>query len=184
MTVKIIALCGSLRAASINKTLLQAACKVAPKHGAELSLFDGLGRLPIFNPDNEDTPNNAVSDFRNALQGADAILIASPEYAHGVTGAIKNALDWVVASGEFMQKPVAALNASGRATIAQAALIETIRTMDARIIDRACATIPLNGKNFGVDDILHDPESRTKLDDALGFLVAATTKDASSAYTD
>lgn len=182
MTVKIIALCGSLRAASINKTLLQAACKVAPTHGADLRLFDGLGDLPIFTPDDEDTKNKAVSDFRNALRGADAILIASPEYAHGVTGAIKNGLDWVVASGEFMQKPVAALNASGRATIAQAALIETIRTMDAHIIDAACATIPLNGKNFKVDDILNDPESRKKLDNALGLLVASITKGAQQEY--
>lgn len=182
MTVKIIALCGSLRAASINKILLQAACKVAPTHDADLHLFDGLGDLPIFNPDDEDIPHKAVLDFRKALQGADAILIASPEYAHGVTGAIKNALDWVVASGEFMQKPVAALNASGRATIAQTALIETIRTMDARIINAACATIPLNGKNFGVEDILHDPESRKKLDDALGLLVAAITQNAQQEY--
>jgi len=184
MTVKIIALCGSLRAASINKTLLQAACKVAPTHGADLRLFDGLGELPIFNPDDEDNPNNAVSDFRNALQRADAILIASPEYAHGVTGAIKNALDWVVATGEFMQKPVAALNASGRATIAQAALIETIRTMDARIIDAACVIIPLNGKNFGVDDILNDRESRQNLDGALGLLIKAVTADTPQAYSD
>ncbi|MEQ9566742.1 MAG: NAD(P)H-dependent oxidoreductase, partial [Pseudomonadales bacterium] len=108
---------------------------------------------------------------RTALQRSDAILIASPEYAHGVTGAIKNALDWVVASGEFMQKPVACLNASGRATIAQAALIETIRTMDARIIDNACLTIALNGKNFTVNDILTDSESSAKLETVLGLLV-------------
>ncbi|MEQ9346481.1 MAG: NADPH-dependent FMN reductase [Thalassospira sp.] len=171
MTSQILALCGSLRAASINKTLLLAAQKSAARHDADITLYDGLGNLPVFNPDNEDTHNIYVNDFRTALQRSDAILIASPEYAHGVTGAIKNALDWVVASGEFMQKPVACLNASGRATIAQAALIETIRTMDARIIDDACVTIALNGKNFTVEDILTDPESSAKLETVLGLLV-------------
>ncbi|AXO14804.1 NADPH-dependent FMN reductase [Thalassospira indica] len=172
MTFHITALCGSLRQASINRTLLQAAQKVASPHGATIHLFDGLGHLPIFNPDNEDTDDRNVAAFRDTLRRADAVLIASPEYAHGVTGAIKNALDWVVASGEFMQKPVACLNASGRAKIAQAALIETIRTMDARIIIDACITIPLNGKNFDVDDILRDPSSLTLLETALRHLTA------------
>ena len=172
MTLHITALCGSLRQASINRTLLQAAQKVASPHGATVHLFDGLGHLPIFNPDNEDTDDRNVAAFRDALRRADAVLTASPEYAHGVTGAIKNALDWVVASGEFMQKPVACLNASGRATIAQAALIETIRTMDAHIVTDACITIPLNGKNFDVDDILRHPPSRSLLETALRHLTA------------
>lgn len=173
MTLKIIALCGSLRTGSINKTLLKAAQKVAHFRGAKIDIFEDLGTLPIFNPDHEDTDNIHIRSFRTALRDADAALVASPEYAHGVTGAIKNALDWVVASGEFMQKPVACLNASGRATIAQAALIETIHTMDARIIEKACLTIPLNGKNFGVSDILEDDDSRRLLDRALDALISA-----------
>ncbi|MBO6807410.1 NADPH-dependent FMN reductase [Thalassospira sp.] len=174
MTFYITALCGSLRQASINRTLLNAARHVASPHNATIHLFDGLGHLPIFNPDNEDTDDGNVAAFRAALHRADAVLIASPEYAHGVTGVIKNALDWVVASGEFMQKPVACLS---RATIAQAALIETISTMDARIVTDACITIPLNGKNFGVDDVVQDTSSRDLLDRALGNLTAAIPTD-------
>jgi len=177
MTFHITALCGSLRQASINRTLLNAARQVASSHNATIHLFDGLGHLPIFNPDNEDTDDGNVAAFRAALRRADAVLIASPEYAHGVTGVIKNALDWVVASGEFMQKPVACLNASGRATIAQAALIETISTMDARIVTDACITIPLNGKNFDVDDVVQDTSSRDLLDRALANLTAAIPTD-------
>lgn len=174
MTFHITALCGSLRANSINRTLLKAAEEIASIYGADVHLYDELGSLPIFNPDHEDCKDHAVAAFRDALRTSDAVLIASPEYAHGVTGAIKNALDWVVASGEFMQKPVACLNASGRATIAQAALIETIHTMDAKIIENACLTIPLNGKNFGVTDILNDEASRSLLHRALDRLIAAS----------
>ncbi|WP_165792278.1 NADPH-dependent FMN reductase [Thalassospira lohafexi] len=166
----VLAICGSLRAQSINRTLLLAAQKCGQAHGLEIHLYDGLGNLPIFNPDNEETPPKSVLDFRAKLAQSDAVLIASPEYAHGVTGAIKNALDWVVASGEFMQMPVAAINASGRATIAQAALIETIRTMDANIIEQACLTIALNGKNYSAEDILNDPETVGLLDQSLGVL--------------
>jgi NAD(P)H-dependent FMN reductase len=171
----VLAICGSLRAQSINRTLLLAAQECSSNHDLHITFYNGLGSLPIFNPDHEETDDVAVTAFRTALRDCDAVLIASPEYAHGVTGAIKNALDWVVASGEFMQKPVACLNASGRATIAQAALIETICTMDARIIKDACLTIPLNGKNFSPSDILADQESRSLLDRALGYLGAAIT---------
>lgn len=170
MTFQVLSLCGSLRAASINRTLLRAAERRGANHGLAIRLYDGLGSLPIFNPDNEENPADTVIEFRSQLKQSDAVLIASPEYAHGVTGAIKNALDWVVASGEFMQMPVAVLNASGRATIAQAALIETIRTMDASIIDTACATIALNGKNYSADDILNDPDTAGLLDRSLGLL--------------
>lgn len=169
----VLAICGSLRAASINRKLLLAAQKIAPEAGLEITLYEGLGTLPIFNPDDEGNEPQSVLDFKNQLRQADGVLIASPEYAHGVTGAIKNALDWTVASGEFMSMPVVALNASGRATIAQAALIETVGTMDATILHDADLTIALNGKNYAPDDILADEGTRAPLLRALTMLAAA-----------
>ena len=169
----VLAICGSLRQASINRTLLQAAQKLAPETGLAITLFEELGTLPIFNPDDEGREPQNVLDFKNQLKRADGVLVASPEYAHGVTGAIKNALDWTVASGEFMSMPVVALNASGRATIAQAALIDTIDTMDATILHDACVTIALNGKNYATDDILADETTRHPLQQALTMLAAA-----------
>lgn len=169
----VLAICGSLRQASINRTLLQAAQKLAPETGLAITLFEGLGTLTIFNPDDEGREPQNVLDFKNQLKRADGVLVASPEYAHGVTGAIKNALDWTVASGEFMSMPVVALNASGRATIAQAALIDTISTMDATILHDACVTIALNGKNYATDDILADETTRHPLQQALTMLAAA-----------
>lgn len=183
MTIRVLAISGSLRKASINTTLLRAAQIAAPAQGIDITLYQGLGNLPIFNPDLEGVEDQAVLDFRANLTDADGILIASPEYAHGVTGAIKNALDWVVASGEFMSKPVVALNASGRATIAQAALIDTIGTMDANILHEACVTIALNGKGYSEADILDDPETAAPLHSALKVLRHAIIAKADDANT-
>jgi NAD(P)H-dependent FMN reductase len=97
--VRILAVCGSLQAKSANLALLHAAVAVAPK-GVEMILFDGLRHLPHFNPDTEEPP--AVRDWRKALAGSDAVLIASPEYGHSLPGALKNGIDWVIGSGECL----------------------------------------------------------------------------------
>src|SRR5438105_3467377 len=115
--MRILTISGSLRSASSNTTLLRAAAALAPE-GVEIILYDGLGDLPHFNPDLEEANLPSVMDFRARLRAADGVLISSPEYAHGVPGVMKNALDWVVGSGEFVDKPVALLNASPRSTYA------------------------------------------------------------------
>lgn len=81
----------------------------------DVELFGDLRNLPLFNPDIEATQLAVVARFRERLIAADAVIIASPEYAHGVTGSIKNALDWMVGCEAFVNKPVALLNASPRA---------------------------------------------------------------------
>ena len=114
--LRMLAMSGSLRHVSSNTALLRTAVQLAPV-GVELSVYAELGIIPPFNPDlDTDAPPAAVSRFRAALQASDALLISSPEYAHGVSGVLKNALDWVVGSGELVDKPVALLNASSRAT--------------------------------------------------------------------
>jgi chromate reductase len=131
--MKIIAICGSLRAQSSNLALLRAAAKVAP----EVVLYDGLGSLPHFNPDDDvegATPPPAVAELRKLLAEADGILISSPEYAHGVPGSLKNALDWLVSDGALVDKPVALINASPvGGEFARDALVETLTTMNWRV---------------------------------------------------
>src|SRR5579872_2146108 len=126
---KILAISGSLRQASSNSALLRAA-KTLTNAQAAISLCNSLGALPLFNPDIENHPPTSVTYFRSQIATSDAILIASPEYAHGITGALKNALDWVVGSGEFFQKPVAVLNATARSSHAYESLKEILKTMD------------------------------------------------------
>jgi NAD(P)H-dependent FMN reductase len=140
--LRILAISGSLRTTSSNTALLRAAIALAPE-GVGITVYGGLGDLPHFNPDLEGSEPSSVIDFRAQLHISDGILISTPEYAHGVPGVLKNALDWVVGSGELVGKPVALLNASPRATYAQASLRETLTTMDARIVPEASLTVPL-----------------------------------------
>jgi chromate reductase len=139
--VRVLAISGSLRRASSNGALVRAAVRLAPA-GVELSIYGELADIPPFNPDldTEDVPV-AVSRFRAALQASDAVLISSPEYAHGVPGVLKNALDWLVRSGELIDKPIAVINASARATYAHASLCETLTTMSGCVIEDASITI-------------------------------------------
>jgi chromate reductase, NAD(P)H dehydrogenase (quinone) len=154
--LNVLGLCGSLRAASINAALLRAAARLAPAPMA-ISLFDPVGRLPLFNPDLEIDPPTPVRQLREAVAHADALLIASPEYAHGVTGTIKNALDWLVSFEPFVHKPVVVWNASPRAHHADDALRETLRTMSADIVDPASVSIALLGAQLGEDGMVASP---------------------------
>jgi chromate reductase, NAD(P)H dehydrogenase (quinone) len=154
--MKILGLSGSLRAASNNSMLLRAAAKLAPPR-IEVSIFQGLGELPLFNPDLEARPPANVTTFYRAVAEADALLIASPEYAHGVTGTIKNALDWLVGFEPFASKFVAVLNTSPRAYHADLALRETLQTMAAVIVESASISIPLLGADLDESAIVGTP---------------------------
>jgi chromate reductase, NAD(P)H dehydrogenase (quinone) len=170
--IRILAISGSLRRASSNTALLDAAVKFAPA-GVTVDRYKALGDIPPFNPDLEGAEPAAVLGFRSELRAADAVLISSPEYAHGISGVLKNALDWVVGSGEFSGKPVAIFNASPRATLAQESLAEVIRTMDARLIVAAGVSVPLLGRKPDADAIFADENIRQLVEPAIRNLVAA-----------
>ena len=150
--MNVLALCGSLRAASMNRMLLEAGARVAAPH--RVDIFAGIGALPLFNPDLEADLPAPVRALHAALERADALLIASPEYAHGVTGVLKNALDWLVSFPPFVDTPVAIFNASPRSVHADAALRETLVTMSANLVTDACLALPLRGTGPTVDSIV------------------------------
>lgn len=91
------------------------------------------------------------------LQAADGVVFSTPEYAHGVPGALKNSLDWVVGSGELVGKPVVLFNASPRGTYAQASLTETLTVMSARLVPEASIKLQLLGKPLDARQIAADP---------------------------
>jgi chromate reductase len=134
--MKVLAIPGSLRATSSNAALLRAAIGVAPP-GTEVLLHDGLGELPHFSPDLDVDPvPPAVAALRAQIGAVDALAISSPEYAHGMPGSLKNALDWLVSAFEPIDKPVLLISASpGGAAHAHAQLLEVLRTMSMRVID-------------------------------------------------
>jgi chromate reductase, NAD(P)H dehydrogenase (quinone) len=173
--MRLLAISGSLRRASTNTAALEALARLAPE-GVKALVYRDLAKLPPFNPDDdvEDKPKpEPVETLRSLVGASDALIIAAPEYAHGVPGVLKNALDWLVASETFAGKPVALLNASPRAFHAQASLRETLATMAARILPEAFAELSLAGKLVTADEILADPGNARRLKDALAALIRA-----------
>jgi chromate reductase len=171
--MKIIAISGSLRATSLNTSVLQAASRLAPA-GVGIEIFEGIGNLPFFNSDLDgDRLPREVAEFRAVIGAADGLLISSPEYARGVAGVMKNALDWLVASFEFPNKPVALINTSPRATHALAALTITLETMSARLVQDASITLPLLGTTNDAASIGANAEFAAPLRNALERYVAA-----------
>lgn len=171
--MRLLSLCGSLRAKSSNRTLLEGAAALTPD-GVTLAIFEGLADLPHFNPDIEDENQPAsVTAFREALSKADGVIISTPEYAHGVPGALKNALDWVVGTSELVEKPIALFNASPRSTYAVAHLSETLVVMSAHLVDDAHVTVQMAGRELPEGGIAADEELAPILREALARFVAA-----------
>jgi NAD(P)H-dependent FMN reductase len=171
----ILAISGSLRAASSNTTVLQALAALAPA-GVTIALYEQLASLPYFNPDLDqegDTSPTSVAELRAQIGRADGLVICSPEYAHGVPGVLKNALDWLVSSLEFPGKPVALINISPRSTFAQASLAETLTTMSAALIVDPAFTIALPRERRDVAGMLADPDIAQALRAAIGVFIQA-----------
>ena len=165
--LQLLAISGSLRNISTNTALLRAACQVAPS-GIHIKLYNGMDRLPHFNPDIDVEPfPDTATLLRDAVTRADGVLIACPEYAHSVPGSMKNLLDWLVGSPAIVNKPVALLNAAPRASIAQAQLAETLRTMSAWLVSDASITLPIAGSGLNAEGIAAHPDIAPRLRAAL-----------------
>lgn len=137
-TINILAISGSLRPNSSNNAVLTAAAKYFPPH-VRMTIYDGIGLLPHFNDSKDPAPE--VIDFRNQLAAADGVLISSPEYAFGIPGTLKNALDWTVSSGEFVNKPLALITAATGGNNAHAALLLTFKALAANLAEDATLLI-------------------------------------------
>jgi chromate reductase len=178
--MRILAISGSLRAASANTGLIEALALVASS-GTEVVVYRDLGALPPFNPDlDDDTPPAAVLELRRQIGLCDGLVICSPEYAHGVAGTMKNALDWLVASLEFAGTPVALINASPHSEFAQPQMRETLVVMSGDVVDAASLTIPLQGGKMTPAQIAAEPAMAARLRAALDALVDHARKASTS----
>ncbi len=170
--IRVLAISGSLRARSSNRELLRAAESI----GGVAFAFDhleSLDQLPHFNPDLDiegAVPPAAVDALRRTVGAADVLLISSPEYAHGVPGSLKNALDWLVSGPEMVGKPFALLNASGRSHFAHASIAETLRTMSALPVSGGDVVVPIDGRRLTADAIVADAELASIIRGALGAI--------------
>lgn len=164
---RVLGISGSLRSQSTNSLFLRAMAWACPDT-VSFKIYPDLGRIPIFNPDDEAEPGHVVTEWREMLLGADMILLASPEYVHGVPGAIKNAFDWIASSGELMGKLLAFPNVSARASIAHAQLAETLHILGTRKVE-ACspkATLdePLILPDQDVEGVLSHPLTGSRIE--------------------
>lgn len=171
--MNLLAIAGSLRTASINAAFCRAAARLAPP-GMDIAVYSGLGALPLFNPDLEAAPPDGVRDLRTRIAASDALLIASPEYAHGISGAMKNALDWLVSFEGFAGKPVALVNVAPRAFHAHDALWEVLTTMSATIVVEASAPIPLLGGCVTEEAMVRSSDCAPRIRSALTALCNAS----------
>jgi chromate reductase len=169
--MKILAVSGSLGRKSSNTELLRAARQLCVGD-AEVVIYQGLRDIAPFDPDLEDhDAPQPVKDFRELIRSADGVVISSPEYAHGVSGVLKNALDWTVSTGDFYDKPVAVLNASPRATIALEAMKENLRTMGSKLLDEASITVSVMSRRLDANEIATDAEIAAAVRGAMAALV-------------
>ncbi|RUV18187.1 NADPH-dependent FMN reductase [Mesorhizobium sp. M7A.F.Ca.MR.245.00.0.0] len=165
--LNILAISGSLRTASTNSALIAALARNAPP-GCRVTVYDGLGCLSIFNPDDEGerTPLEA-SELIDAVSRADGVIVSCPEYAHGVPGGLKNGLDWLVSRDAAVAKPAMLAHASPRSLFARAALAEIMRTMSFALCDDVLEIALLGKKPPEVAGILDEPGNRQAMHDAL-----------------
>ena len=176
--MQLLAISGSLRRASTNSALLRALAENAPD-GITIEICDLIGELPIFNPDNEgDLTPPAVEAFGRSIRDADGLIISCPEYAHGIPGGIKNALDWMVSRDEIPNKPVMLVRASTRSDYALSALREVLRTMSLRLMPEVGFSVHLLGKVAErMEETLSAPEVRDRMHQAIkdfsGWITAA-----------
>src|SRR5215813_1966483 len=176
--MRIIALCGSLRLRSSNRALLLAAQKHAPE-GMDVAIFESIRDLPHFDPDldgldrdPEDRPEGVLR-LRRELAASDAMLISTPEYAHGLPGSLKNALDWLVSDPIMVGKPVALIYGStGEANYAQESLKEILTTMSAVVVHDAIVSVPAVRSKIDDDGTVSDPETASRIEIALNKLTA------------
>jgi chromate reductase, NAD(P)H dehydrogenase (quinone) len=177
---KLLLISGSLRGGSTNSATLRTAVALAPA-GVEATIYDGMGRLPHFNPD-DDPPDGVglhseVAALRTALAGAAALLLSTPEYAGALPGSFKNLLDWSVGGGQTYEMPVAWINVSGAAAPSGGAdahdsLRKVLGYTGAVIVEEACVRVPLARGDVGEDGLVTQGEAREKIVEAVVALDA------------
>jgi len=170
MKKNITTICGSTRQNSTNHKLLKAIGDFFTDD-LQFNMYEGLGSLPHFNPDSNEKTIAEVIQFKQLLNAADGIIICTPEYAHGVPGALKNAIDWTVSSCEFSHKPTALITASTDGRYGHAALLETLRVIEAKEIDQLQLLIPFAQTKVSKEAKISDERTLLEIQKLMSDLI-------------
>jgi NAD(P)H-dependent FMN reductase len=178
---KLLLISGSLRDGSTNSATLRTAAALAPE-GVEAEIYEGMGRLPHFNPDDDPADgvglDPEVAALRARLAEVDALLVSTPEYAGALPGSFKNLLDWTVGGGQTYEMPVAWINVAGAAAPsggadAHASLRKVLGYTGSVIVEEACVRLPLARADVGEDGLIAPEEARAKIVAAVRALATA-----------
>jgi len=180
--LKILAISGSTRKNSSNLNLIKAITDLASDKFV-ITIFEGLEDIPQFNPDlDNENVLEKVADFRKQLREADGILICTPEYAIGVPGTLKNAVDWTVSSMEFSKKPVALITASTAGFIAHKSLLGTLLIIEAKITEDTQLLITSIKTKVNAENKITNPETLDKVNKLIQSLSNVITDEDSQTY--
>ncbi|HLP33377.1 MAG TPA: NADPH-dependent FMN reductase [Bacteroidia bacterium] len=172
---KVVAISGSTREHSTNLNLIHAIQELYTDR-LDMVIAPSVASVPHFNPDwDTDTPPQAVRDFRKLLQDAEGILICTPEYAMGVPGSLKNAIDWTVSSMEFSRKPTALITASSVGQKGHRSLLETLHIIEADIPESSQLLIS-HVKTKVKGDVITDETTLTQVKQVMDSLIHAIIK--------
>jgi chromate reductase, NAD(P)H dehydrogenase (quinone) len=168
---KILAICGSTRNNSTNHRLIKA---IGQRFADRVDIvpFNEIGTIPVFYPGipPEEHPPQVLA-FRQQIKNADAVLICTPEYAHGVPGALKNAIDWTVSSGEFSQKITALITASTDGRFGHAALLETLKVIECKNISELHLIISFIQTRLNTEDDFTDEKTGNDVEALMNALL-------------
>ena len=164
--MKILGLSGSLRSESTNTRLLEAALALSPPQ-LSVEIIGVLGSLPHFSPDVSIESDRTLGQFVDAVRECNGVLVSSPVYAGGYPGTLKNALDWLVGTDAFIEKPFMMLSAANRVPSVQTSLIKVLETMGGIHVHEASALVPLLGKNLAVDEIIKNQKFADTIESSL-----------------
>ncbi len=173
---KIVAICGSTRENSTNLKYINAIIDLT-RNKWQVTIYKELAKLPHFNPDLDFTQDNnlvEVVNFRNHIKESDAVLICTPEYAMGIPGSLKNAIDWTVSSCEFSHKPVALITASSSGKKAHQSLLETLNVIEADIDADTEAIISFAQTKINNESVITDIATKQTVEKIIAALTQKT----------
>ena len=174
---RIVAISGSKRQNSTNHSLIKAIKELAAA-SLDITIFDGIVNFPQFNPDADgENVTKEIADFREQINNSDGVVICTPEYAHGVPGTLKNAIDWTISSSSFPHKPTMLITASTGGYYGHKALLETLRAIEAKHVDKLQLVIPFAKTKVSMDNKITDEKTLAEVNRLVAdFIDCLNTK--------
>lgn len=168
---KVLAISGSTRQQSSNDSLIKAIADLSDD-ALDITKYKRIAFLPQFNPDDDvDDILCEVAEFRQKLNNAEGIIICTPEYAHGVPGSLKNAIDWTISSSNFPHKPTMLITASTDGKYGHAALLEILKIIEAKNVMNLQLVIPFIKTKINKDGKIIDDKTRDEVMKLIGDFI-------------